>query len=186
MNKPSVVYVSFSSEISPITSEQLLRHCAELANKGTREVHLLLSCRGGSVINGIHVYNMLRAMPFRLVTHNVGRVNSIGNVVFLAGEERFAVPHSTFMFHGVGFDVKQTRFEEKNLRERLDGLLSDQDKIGAIFAERTNLGAREVKELFLEAVTRDPEYAKAAGFIHDIREAQIPPGALIQQIVINR
>lgn len=186
MHKSPAVYLSFSAEISPVTSDQLLRHCAELANKNVAEVHLLLSSRGGSVIHGIHAYNMLRAMPFKLVTHNVGRVNSIGNVVFLAGEERYAVPHSAFMFHGVGFDVKQTRFEEKNLREKLDGLLSDQQKIGAIFAERTSLGEAQVKELFLEAVTRDPEYALAHGFIHDIREARIPPGAPVQQIVIQR
>ena len=58
-------------------------------------------------IDGVII--LLAAMPFKLATHNVGRVNSIGNVVFLAGEERYAVPHSAFMFHGVGFDVKQTR-----------------------------------------------------------------------------
>ena len=52
---PPVVYVSFSAEISPATSDQLLQQCARLANQGTTEVHLLLSTRGGSVINGIHV-----------------------------------------------------------------------------------------------------------------------------------
>ena len=90
------------------------------------------------------------------------------------------------MFHGVGFDVKQMRFEEKNLREKLDSLLADQQKIGAIFAERTRLAGDEIKELFLEAVTRDPEYARQAGFIHDIREIEIPAGAQIHQMVIQR
>ena len=129
---------------------------------------------------------MLRAMPFKLVTHNVGRVNSIGNVVFLAGEERYAVPHSTFMFHGVGFEVKQMRFEEKNLRERLDSLLLDQQKIGAIFAERTTLSHDQIQKLFLEAVTHDPEYARSNGFIHDIRDVEIPRGTPVHQMVIKR
>jgi ATP-dependent protease ClpP protease subunit len=53
------------------------------------------------VAQGINIYNVLCGMPFKLVTHNVGNVDSIGDVVFLAGETRYACAHSTFMFHGV-------------------------------------------------------------------------------------
>ena len=70
-------------------------------------------------MNGLNLYNVLRALPTKLITHNVGNVDSIGNAIFLAGVERYACPHSTFMFHGVGFDAPaNSRFEEKNLRER--------------------------------------------------------------------
>ena len=186
MKRPSIVYLSFSAEISPVTTEQLLQRCAELANEGVETVHLLLSSRGGKVTNGIHAYNMLRAMPFKLVTHNVGCINSIANVVFLAGDERYAVPHSTFMFHGVGFEVKQSRLEEKNLREKLASLLADQQKIGSIYSERTKLDEEQVKALFLEAVTHDPAYALEHGFVHAVREAAIPPGVPIEQLVIKR
>ncbi len=40
-------------------------------------------------------------VPYKLITHNVGNVDSIGNVIFLAAEERYACSTSTFMFHGV-------------------------------------------------------------------------------------
>jgi hypothetical protein len=100
-----VVYVTFSAEINPNTTESLLAAFANLVNQGVREVHLLLSTPGGSVMHGLNMYNVLRALPIRLTTHNVGSVNSMGNVVFLAGEIRLACPHSTFMFHGVGFDA---------------------------------------------------------------------------------
>ena len=55
-------------------------------------------------MNGMNLYNVMRAMPFKLITHNVGNVDSIGNAIFLAGVARYACPHSTFMFHGVGFN----------------------------------------------------------------------------------
>jgi ATP-dependent protease ClpP protease subunit len=133
------------------------------------------------------IYNMLRAMPFRLTTHNVGAVNSIGNVVFLAGEERFSCPNATFMFHGVGFDAKgNMRFEEKDLRERLDSLVADQKRIGAVLADRTRLSTEEVEKLFLQAVTRDPDYARDKGIVHDIRDVQIPAGAPVHQLVFQR
>ena len=186
-NAPDTVYVSFAAEVNQTTTEGLLGLCANLANQGIKTVYLLISSLGGSVTNGITIYNVLRAMPFKLVTHNVGSVNSIANLIFLAGETRYSTPNSTFMFHGVGFDVIQAmRFEEKNLRERLDSIVADQRKIGAIISERSSLKPEEVQELFREAVTRDPGYAKEKGIIHDIIEARIPPGATVHQLVFKR
>lgn len=92
------VYVSFSAEINANTTESLIALLSDLSNKGTQRVYLMLSTPGGSVMHGITLYNVLRAFPFRLTTHNVGNVDSIGNAIFLAGEERLASPHSTFMF----------------------------------------------------------------------------------------
>ena len=185
---PRTAYVSFSAEVNPTTTEGMLRAAAELAQQSFEVVHLLLSTPGGSVMHGITIYNMLRAMPFKLVTHNVGAVNSIGNVILLAGEDRYACPNSTFMFHGVGFDVKAgARFEEKLLRERLEGINADQAQIASIIEQRAGFtGPDEVKELFLEAQTKDPTYALAKGIIHDIRDVEIPSGAPIFQLVFQR
>ena len=91
------------------------------------------------------------------------------------------------MFHGVGFDITtNTRFEVKNLREKLDSLLAEQKKLGAIITECTNIPAKEVEDLFLMSVTKDPAWAKEKGIIQDVREVQIPPGASIQQFVFKR
>lgn len=181
-------YVSFTAEVVPVTTEGLLRACSELAQNKVPEVHLLLSTPGGSVAHGITLYNMLRAFPFKLVTHNVGAVNSIGNVVFLAGEDRYACPNSTFMFHGVGFDGKAgQRIEEKFLLERLDSLRADQAQIASIIEQRANFGGvSEINELFLQAATKDPAWAKAKGIIKEIRDVVVPPGAAVFQLVFQR
>ena len=138
-------------------------------------------------MSGMNLYNVLRAMPFRLTTHNAGNVDSIGNAIFLAGERRFACPHSTFMFHGVGFDGEPgTRFEEKVLRERLDGLLADQTRIGNIIQERTSIAEEDVQALFREAQTKDATYAASVGIVHEIRDIEIPSGAPIVSLVFQR
>lgn len=184
---PETVYVSFSAEINQQTTEVLLGVCAEQINKGVQHVYLALSTPGGDVMNGLNLYNMLSAMPCKLTTHNVGNVDSIGNAVFLAGEERYATSTSRFLFHGVGFNItEKMRFEEKLLRERLESLKNDQERIGAIIAERTNLSGDEVASLFFETVTKDPDYAKANGIIHEIRELRLPPGATLIQLVFQR
>lgn len=186
--KNQIIYVSFIAEIIPASSEALLRTCADLANKGVDTVYLMVSTPGGSVAHGMTLYNTLRGMPFKLITHNTGSVNSIGNVLFLAGEKRYACPHATFMFHGVGFDVKGgTRLEEKFLRERLDSIGADQQRIAAVIRERANFpNAKDIGDLFLEAVTKDAAYAKQHGIVDDVRDVEIPKGATILQLVFQR
>ena len=184
---PGPIYISFSAEINQTTTEGLLSVCAQKVNEKVEEINLLFSTAGGAVINGINLYNVLRAMPFKLIVYNVGSVNSIGNVVFLAGDERYASPTSSFMFHGVGFDITQTtRLEEKLLRERLDAIASDQSLIASIIAERTNIDAQEVSSLFLEASTKDATFAKEKGIVDDIRDVQIPKGATVLQLAFKR
>lgn len=58
-------------------------------------------------------------------------------VLFSAGQERYCVPHARFLLHGVGFNVSQpTRFEEKHLDERREGLMIDRQNIARIIAEQ--------------------------------------------------
>lgn len=182
-----IVVVSFSAEVNPTTSEALLGVLIDLSNKKVKEVHLLLSTPGGAVMSGFNIYNVVRGLPFKFVTHNVGNVDSIGNVIFLAGEERYSSAHSTFMFHGVGFDLQgPSRFDEKILRERTSLIQADNDRIAAIIQERTSLNLDKIRELFLESTTRDPNYALQNGFIHEIREFKLPPGASSIQLVFKR
>jgi ATP-dependent protease ClpP protease subunit len=180
------VYVSFSAEINVSTTEQLIAVLANQASQRVDHVYLMLSTPGGNVASGMTLYNTLRAMPFKLTTHNVGNVDSIGNAVFLAGTERFACPHSTFMFHGVGFDVQNTRLEEKNLRECLDGLLSDQSRIGSVLQAHTRLTANETVDLFREARTKDATFALDKGIVSGVRDVDIPAGSSILSLVFQR
>ncbi len=183
----STVYISFSAEINPHTSESLIGILANLANQKVPHVYLLLSTPGGRVMNGLNIYNFMRGLSCQLTVHNVGNVDSIGNAIFLAGSHRYACPHSTFMFHGVGYDVQPgMRLEEKSLRERLDGLLADQRRIGQIIEERTNLPTEQVKGLFLEAQTKDATFAVGCGIVHEIREVKIPAGGPVISLVFQR
>lgn len=181
-----MVYVSFSAEINVATSETLIALLAQQANAGVDHVYLMLSTPGGVVMSGMTLYNTMRAMPFKLTTHNVGNVDSIGNAVFLAGEERYASPHSTFMFHGVGRDVQNLRLEQRNLQESLDSILHDEQRIGSILNERSALGVDETLNLFKEARTKDAAFALEKGLIHEIRDVQIPAGTPILSLVFKR
>lgn len=188
MPTADTVYVSFSAEIKQVTTEALLSVCSELASKNIKTLYLLFSTPGGNTINGVTLYNTLRGMPFELIAHNVGSVNSIGNIVFLAAEKRYACQNANFMFHGVASNIMSapTSLSEKDLKERLDAIRADQKRIGSIIAERTTLATTDVAAMFLSAETKNANDAKAAGIIHEIRDVQIPAGAPVKQLVFQR
>jgi ATP-dependent protease ClpP protease subunit len=185
---PEIVYIIFSAEIKPHTVESLLGVLANCANQGVKTVYLVLSTPGGDVMSGITLYNVMSGMPFEIITHNAGNVDSIGNAVFLAGARRYACPHSTFMFHGVGFDVgtQAIRLEEKNVREMLGNIENNHGRIGSIIKERTKLQESAIPELFREAQTKDAAFAVGCGIIDEIRDIQIPPNATVISLVFQR
>jgi ATP-dependent protease ClpP protease subunit len=180
-------YVLFTAEINPTTSESLLAVAANYVGQKIEEVHLLFATSGGDVAQGMALYHTLRGMPFKLITHNIGNVDSIGNVIFLAGRTRYACAHSTFMFHGVGFDgVAGVRLEEKILKERLTSLLSDQARIAAVIAERSRLSKETVEGFFREGQTKDATFAVGCGIVDEIRDVQIPAGSSVVSLVFQR
>ena len=98
---PPGAYIWFSAEVSQSSTASLMATTTNLVASGFKEINLMISTTGGSVAEGFNLYHYLRGLPVRLVTHNVGSVDSIGNVVYLAGTTRYVSPQATFMFHGV-------------------------------------------------------------------------------------
>lgn len=179
------IYVSFSAGINANTTESLIAVMADCAKQRATMVYLLFSSEGGSVMHGINLYNVLRAMPFKLVTHNVGNVDSIGNAIFLAGEERYACQHSTFMFHGVGKPYNGT-LSAKEAREIIGSLLADQARISSIVEQRSNLSQSDIGAFFGEAHTMNVAEAVSAGIVHDVKDVKIPPGSTMVTLSFQR
>lgn len=163
-------FVSFCAEVNPTTTEILLGVFAQLVGQGHREIHLLLSAGGGSVMHGIAAYNVLRGLPINLITHNVGNVDSIGTVIFLAGEQRYACPQTTFMPHGVAFGtIGPAQFFERNLQERLASLRADQARIAVIYRDRAGIALDVAEQYFLGETNVNAADAVTRGIVHEVR-----------------
>jgi ATP-dependent protease ClpP protease subunit len=171
-------YVSFVAPITHQSAQVLLAAFAELVKQQVKSAYLLFSTNGGQVMEGVALYTALRAFPFTLTTHNIGNVDSVGNIIFLAGGRRYASPAATFLFHGVVFPVTGlTQLEEKLLVERLDSIRADHKRLSSIIAARTSLTLQEAQDLFVQQATKDATYAKSKGIINDIADANVPAGA---------
>jgi ATP-dependent protease ClpP protease subunit len=173
-------------KIDPTSANNLIQFLGSLIPQNPAHVTIAMSCPGGNVVAGISIYNAMRAMPYAITTHNIGNVDSIANVVFLGGVDRYASPASTFMFHGVGFQGNANmRYEENNLKGMLDTVLADHRRISGIFATRTNGGVsvRSGMNLFKEQRTRSAEWAVEKGFAAGIQDFVLPAGADLKFLV---
>ena len=170
------LYVMFTAKITPFTVERLTAVMAQAVKEQVGQVYLAMSTPGGQVQAGIALYNTLLAMPFPITVHNISSVNSMGNIIFLAGGKRYTTANSTFMFHGVGFDVTSpTRIDERYARDRLDSLLADQQRMGQIITTRSNIGKEKIAEFFRTQTTVDSDWARDNGIIEDVRDFAILP-----------
>jgi ATP-dependent protease ClpP protease subunit len=114
-------------------------------------------------------------------------MNSIANIVFLAGAKRFACTHTTFMFHGVSMQTQAPQaFERKVLREHLTAVESDEKRIGGIVAERTKLTQAIIDTFFLEAKTLTAQDAQNGGIVDEIRQFSIAKGCPLFSLVFQR
>lgn len=156
MDEPAAdtVYVSFSGEISDLSARALTRAMTQCADSGAEDVWLLFATPGGSVREGMYLYNMLRAYPFRLVMHNVGDVDSIGTAIYLASDVRYACPASKFMLHGVsrsfGQPGPEVSLTAEELRWALMNITADEGRISSIIEQRSNLTESEIAAFFRE------------------------------------
>lgn len=73
--------------------------CLQALHQGATQLVVHISTEGGSTTYGFTMYNFIRSLPVPVHMHNIGSVESMGNVVFLAADQRSASPNSRFIFH---------------------------------------------------------------------------------------
>lgn len=166
------VVVRFFAPINEYTVGQLMDLIDKKRSEGAREFVILLSTQGGDVGSGITAYNYLKALPkpVTLVTHNIGRVDSIGVIVYSAGSRRLCVPQARFLIHGVkSMGEGMASMDEKLLEERLKTLKIDSENIARVIAANSRKDLEEVRAAMSDRTTLNPEQAIAWGLAQEIR-----------------
>ena len=168
-------YVRVMAPVHQRSTASLLQILDNKLNEKYERIHLMLSSPGGSVFHGISIYNFLKGAPFEVYTYNFGSVDSIGVVIFCAGNKRFSVPHARFLIHGVSahFAGNQS-LDEKGLEERLKGLQIDYKNIARVIADTAQKPADKVQNDMNNRTTLNPQEAKDYGLVHEIKSELFP------------
>ena len=137
------------------------------------EIYFCLSSVGGSVNAGLEIYNYLKGLEnIKIIMHNYGFIASMANVIFLAGEERYANSNATFLLHGITNELRGQFFTHQ-LEEFLSNMKSNEERLQKIYIDRTKLTKDEINKLFQSGEAKNADYAKEKQIITDIRDITI-------------
>src|SRR5690606_27552247 len=131
---------------------------------------------------GVAFYNFLKLLPQKITMHNIGNVNSIANIIFMAGEERYAAPHSYFLFHGGNWNYTNASLTLEVMKENCSILEQNQETMKNIITENSSLSTDQVEALFLKGEAQDVNFAKENKIIDDIKDFKLPDNAIIINI----
>lgn len=129
------------------------------------DITVFINSPGGSVFDGLAIYNMLRQHPANITVKVMGVAASAASFIAMAGN-KIVMPANTFMMvhnpMGVAFG------NAAEMREWADIL----DKIAAsligVYVARTGKDEKEVKDLLDAETWMTAEEAKALGFADEV------------------
>lgn len=116
---------------------------------------------GGSVTEGLAIYDFIRDQNRKVITRAMGQAASIASIIFMAGDEREVADNAEIMIHNAWAGVAGNKHELAEFIDRLDD--TDQKLIN-IYSTRSNLNEDQVRELLDKETFMDAEQAVNQGF----------------------
>jgi len=135
----------------------------------TAPIHFYINSPGGSVYDGLGIYDMMQHIKAPVYTYCTGMAASMASLLHQAGEKghRYALPHSRIMIHqplggarGQCSDIQIQANEIKTLREQLENIYVKHNSEGKTLEE---IHAACDRDNYMS-----PEEAKAFGLLDNI------------------
>lgn len=174
-NDENSLYVDFNGPISDVSVHNLrcglLSHMSQIGN--IDNLYLTLNSSGGSIKPGLDMYYFLKGLEINVTTHNMNRVDSIASIIFLAGNNRYANSHSSFLIHGM--TINQT-FQDSplyKLEEIVNNCKQDLERMTEIYIKETALCANTISDAYINGLTLDASVAQEKRLISEIKDFEI-------------
>jgi ATP-dependent protease ClpP protease subunit len=169
--------INFTGPINASTCGRLIEKAFLAVKEDAPRLILNIATMGGECSYGFTLYNFLLSLPIPVHTHNLGTIESMGNIVFLAGQHRTACPHSKFLFHPFHWHL-QGAVDHSRMSEYAMSLDYDLRLYVQIVAERTSSAKRMLEtEKYLTAAPRilNPKEALSCALINAIEDPEVSP-----------
>jgi ATP-dependent Clp endopeptidase proteolytic subunit ClpP len=130
-------------------------------------VLLRINSPGGSVIDGLAIYDAVNRMPQKVTSRIEGIAASMASVVALAADEVIMSENSLYMIHNVwGGEVG----ESGDLRKAADLMDKMSNRLVSIYMSKTGKSEDQIRSWMNEETWFDSSEAVEAGFINLIEE----------------
>ena len=130
------------------------------AEKGDT-IEVVIMSPGGSVLEGLAIYDALRASDKKIKTSALGMAASIASIIFMAGDDREVSDNAEIMVHNASVVTGGNKHTLKDAIETLDGM---DNKLIDIYTARTGLSVDEVTELLNKETFMSADEAVSKGF----------------------
>ena len=171
-------YIIFTADVQKDQVAKLRNAITEAVNTGESEIYLAISSGGGNVFEGLSISALIKSLPIKVTTHNIGQIDSVANAIYAAGSERFASANSSFLFHGVSMNLQNPSASEHALQELYENIKRFRTAIATATATYVGIQLSEINDLMTknggsilsasEAVTKT--------IVHKVVEFNIPQG----------
>lgn len=130
--------IHFSGAINASKFGRLQEQCIlAITQQEASRIRINLCTEGGSTVHGFGMYNFLQSLPVPVDTHNIGSVESMGIIVYLAGNVRSACAASRFLIHPLHWNTHGSLQDHSRIAEFAACLDNDRDRYVDVFTERT-------------------------------------------------
>lgn len=136
--------------------------------KNLSKIKLLINSPGGSVFDGIAIYNMLKDVKDKLTVEISGLAASIASVIAMAGSEIVMREGTFLMIHNPWTMAVGDSDEMRKQAETLDQI---RDQLVSIYTNNSNLDSDTINALMAEETWMDGETAMSYGFVSSVDEA---------------
>ncbi len=133
-----VAQMHFFGPINISAVESLRNMLLNALQSRVTEIKILMSSEGGDLNSGFTAYNYIRSMPVKTRCINMGTIESISVMPFLAATERRAVENSRFLLHDFSWTFKSAPVNINKVSECADSLKFDTERYAKTFDERTS------------------------------------------------
>jgi ATP-dependent Clp endopeptidase proteolytic subunit ClpP len=140
---------------------------ADLASANGDDVHVKIQSGGGSVFEGLAIYNTLKSYEGEVTTEIVGISASIASIIFLAGSKRIVNEVGFLMIHEAW---TMTAGGASDLREDADLLDQINSQILDIYQNVTGFDRDELKEKMSKDTYMGPKELLEMGFVTEVKE----------------
>jgi ATP-dependent Clp endopeptidase proteolytic subunit ClpP len=147
---------------------------AELKRAEGRDVVVRVNSPGGSVTDGLAIYNDLVAHPARVRIEVSGIAASIASIIAMSGDEVVMHPHSFMMIHNshtLSLGDARVHDEVAQVLRKIDGSMAD------TYAARSGQDARAIKRMMDAETWFTAKEAKDAGLITEVAAEHFEPQA---------
>ena len=185
MPTDKTIYFHFYNDINTVIANKFVQFVSDaIATHKPTHIYFFISSNGGQVDAGFVIYNYIISLKpgINVTMHNVGSIDSIANIIFICGHQRYTTPYSSFLYHGVNYTfVGPQSFIQ--ITEALSQVSGMEDRIIGILANNTQLTITDLKSLFQQGQSKDASFALSKGIVQEIKETSLSPGDIF--LVMN-